>query len=356
MSDAASLAGLADTLFTVTILVYSLATIAFAATLAFSRQATASQHRDEGQRAEPRGREHRPSASEGGADRPVRGAHEMEQPSGGSAEPTNQIQVLDETNGSRFSSRASTVAMGITVVGALLHGSVLLLRGLAAQRVPLGNMFEFATAVAFVGVVGFLYLALRTPRLRGIGLYVTLPITVALVLVGLFLYAESGPLVAALRSRWLVVHVTTVSIGFGAFLTSGILSALFLARSRFEDTGQAAGAIVGRIGHRLPASQTLDRAAHRMVVFGFPIFTFAVIAGAVWAESAWGRFWGWDPKETWAFVAWIVYAAYLHARATAGWKGRAAAWINVAGLVVMLFNLLYVNLVTTGLHSYAGVS
>ncbi len=322
MSDAANLASLADTLFTLTILAYSLATIAFAAELAF----TSSHHR-----------------------------------------------VLVATDGSElvkarsgFSARAGLVAISITLLGWGLHGTVLLLRGLAAQRVPLGNMFELATAVAFVGVAGFLYLVIRTPRLRGIGLFVTLPVTVGMVLAGLFLYAESGPLVAALRSGWLVVHVTTVSIGFGAFLTSGIVSALFLVRSRFEAVGDAGGGAadggsgigsrVMRVAHRLPSAETLDRAAHRLVVFGFPVFTFAVIAGAVWAESAWGRFWGWDPKETWAFIAWIVYAAYLHARATAGWKGRAAAWINVGGLVVMLFNLLYVNLVSSGLHSYAGIN
>ena len=101
---------------------------------------------------------------------------------------------------------------------------------------------------------------------------------------------------------------------------------------------------------------SLDRVAHRTAVFAFPIWTFAVIAGAIWAESAWGRFWGWDPKETWSFIAWVVYAAYLHARTTAGWRGRPAAWVNVAGLVVMMFNLLYVNMVSTGLHSYAGVN
>jgi len=336
MSDAASLATLADTLFTVTILTYSLATIAFAAALAFSSRpkATASEHRSE-----------RQSVGQSG------GASTL--PTG----PSNQIEVLDPPpTPSPFSSRAARVAIWITLVGASLHGAVLLLRGLAADRVPLGNMFELATAVAFVGVGGFLFLAIRTPRLREIGLFVTLPVTIGMVLIGLFLYAESGPLVAALRSRWLVVHVTTVSIGFGAFLTSGILSALFLIRSRFEKAGEAAVGVAGRIGQRLPSSPTLDRAAHRMVIFGFPIFTFAVIAGAVWAESAWGRFWGWDPKETWAFIAWIVYAAYLHARATAGWKGSAAAWINVAGLAVMLFNLLYVNLVTSGLHSYAGIN
>ncbi|MBA3278293.1 MAG: c-type cytochrome biogenesis protein CcsB [Geodermatophilaceae bacterium] len=313
MSDAANLAGLADTLFTLTILAYSLATIAFAAELAFASSA--------------------------------------------------QRKVLVATEGSEFpqartgfSARAGMVAIGITLLGWVLHGTILLLRGLAAQRIPLGNMFELATAVTFVGVAGFLYLVIRTPRLRGIGLFVTLPVSVGMVLTGLFLYAESGPLVAALRSGWLVVHVTTVSIGFGAFLTSGIVSGLFLVRSRFEEAGGSSAEVSSRVAHRLPNAETLDRAAHRLVVFGFPVFTFAVIAGAVWAESAWGRFWGWDPKETWAFIAWIVYAAYLHARATAGWKGSAAAWINVGGLVVMLFNLLYVNLVSSGLHSYAGIN
>ena len=313
MSDAASLAGLSDTLFTLTILVYSVATLAFAAELAFSHRASAK----------------------------------------ALVAPDGSV-VSDQ--GAPSSSRIGQVAIAVALLGTALLGAVLLLRGLAAERIPLGNMFELATAVAFVGVVGFLFLALRTPRLRTVGLFVMLPVTLGLVLVGLFLYTESGPLVAALRSRWLVVHVTTVSIGFGAFLTSGIISVLFLVRSRFEEAGSAVRGMTSRIGQWLPNSETLDRAAHRMVVFGFPIFTFAVIAGAVWAESAWGRFWGWDPKETWAFIAWIVYAAYLHARATAGWRGGAAAWINVAGLVVMFFNLLYVNLVTSGLHSYAGIS
>ncbi|WP_324278467.1 cytochrome c biogenesis protein CcsA [Blastococcus brunescens] len=107
---------------------------------------------------------------------------------------------------------------------------------------------------------------------------------------------------------------------------------------------------------RLPGAAALDRVAHRTAVFGFPIWTFTVIAGAIWAEAAWGRFWGWDPKETWAFIAWVVYAAYLHARTTAGWRGKPAAWVNVVGLGVMIFNLTFVNMVSTGLHSYAGVN
>jgi cytochrome c-type biogenesis protein CcsB len=166
----------------------------------------------------------------------------------------------------------------------------------------------------------------------------------ALVLIGLFLYTDDGPLVAALRSYWLGIHVTTAILGFGIFFVSGIASVLYLVRGRHEArvaAGVAAGEQSGLgVVDRLPSAEALDRVAHRT---------------AIWAESAWGRFWGWDPKETWAFIAWVVYAAYLHARTTAGWRGRPAAWVNIVGLVVMVFNLLYVNFVSTGLHSYAGV-
>jgi cytochrome c-type biogenesis protein CcsB len=130
---------------------------------------------------------------------------------------------------------------------------------------------------------------------------------------------------------------------------AGVASALYLARRRgAPDAG-------GGFRAALPSADALDRAAYRITVFAFPLYTFAIIAGAIWAEAAWGRFWGWDPKETVAFVVWVVYACYLHARATAGWRAGGAAWINVLGTVAILFNLFFINLVTTGLHSYAGV-
>jgi cytochrome c-type biogenesis protein CcsB len=208
--------------------------------------------------------------------------------------------------------------------------------------------------MVLVAVVAFVVLAVRAPGLRHLGLFVLAPVVLALVLIGLFLYAEAGPLVAALRSSWLAIHVSTAIIGFGIFFVSGIASVLYLVRSRHEARG--GDATEGGLVSRLPAAASLDRVAHRTAVFGFPIWTFAVIAGAIWAEAAWGRFWGWDPKETWAFIAWVVYAAYLHARTTAGWRGRPAAWVNVVGLAVMIFNLLFVNMVSTGLHSYAGLN
>jgi cytochrome c-type biogenesis protein CcsB len=315
-----SLAALSDRLFSVTVALYSVAVLAFCAQLAFGRRPA-------------RDRELVPA-----------GAPATDRPGDGSG--------ADATGETRQTRRWGQIAVGVTAAGVLTHAGVLVTRGLATDRLPWGNMYEFATGVLLVGVVAYLVLALRNEGLRHIGVFVMGPVVLALIAVGLQLYAEAAPLVAALRSSWLAVHVTAAILGFGIFFVSGIASILYLVRSRAE----ARGAVGTGVVSRLPRAAALDRVAHRTAVFGFPIWTFAVIAGAIWAESAWGRFWGWDPKETWSFIAWVVYAAYLHARTTAGWRGRPAAWVNVVGLVVMLFNLLYVNMVSTGLHSYAGVN
>ncbi|GAB3354992.1 c-type cytochrome biogenesis protein CcsB [Modestobacter lapidis] len=313
-----SLASLSDTLFSITVALYSLAVVAFCAELAFGARRSA-------------------------ASRELVGA--------GAAVPPVAVPPA-ETPRAR---RVGLAAMGLTAVGALTHAAVLVTRGMATDRLPWGNMYEFATATVLVAVVAFTVLAVRAPVLRHIGVFVLGPVVLSMVAIGLFLYAEAGPLVAALRSSWLAVHVSTAILGFGIFFVSGLASILYLVRSRFEE--KPAGEIPpNSMLARLPSAAALDRTAHRTVVFGFPIWTFAVIAGAIWAESAWGRFWGWDPKETWAFIAWVVYAAYLHARTTSGWRGRPSAWVNVVGLAVMVFNLLYVNMVSTGLHSYGGVS
>jgi cytochrome c-type biogenesis protein CcsB len=316
------LSALSDTLFSTSVGLYSLAVVAFCAQLAFGRRPA------------------REGALVGASVSPGAGAVPAADAPGG---------LPDEPAAVR---RWGRVAMLLTAAGALTHTGVLVARGLATDRLPWGNMYEFATAVVLVAVVAFLVLAQRSPGLRHLGLFVLAPVVVCMVAIGLFLYVEGGPLVAALRSSWLAVHVTTAILGFGIFFVSGIASVLYLVRSRHEARGGDATSLAAR----MPTAATLDRVAHRTAVFGFPIWTFAVIAGAIWAESAWGRFWGWDPKETWAFIAWVVYAAYLHARTTAGWRGRPAAWVNVVGLAVMVFNLLYVNMVSTGLHSYGGVN
>jgi cytochrome c-type biogenesis protein CcsB len=237
------------------------------------------------------------------------------------------------------------MAVSLTVLGALIHATSLVLRALAVQRVPWGNMYEFGSAICLAAVVSWLVLLRRHSRsgVQRLGVFVLLPIVVLLFTSGTLLYAKAAPLQPALRSYWIAIHVSAAVIASGILLVAGAASVGFLIRT----------AHAGR-AERLPAADVLDRLAYRATIVAFPVWTFAIIAGAIWAETAWGRYWGWDPKETVALVAWVVYACYLHARATAGWR-RGAAWINVAGFAVMIFNLFFVNLVVSGFHSYAGV-
>ena len=185
-------------------------------------------------------------------------------------------------------------------------------------------------------------------------MFVLLPVLILLTISGRWLYATAAPVMPALQSYWLPIHVSVVSLGSGVFLVAGVASILFLLKMSTYGQPDTEGTLA-RIMQKLPDAQTLDRIAYRTTIFAFPVFGFGVIFGAIWAEEAWGRYWGWDPKETVSFIAWVVYAAYLHARSTAGWRDKKAAWINVVGFVAMVFNLFFINLVTVGLHSYAGV-
>jgi cytochrome c-type biogenesis protein CcsB len=239
--------------------------------------------------------------------------------------------------------RLGKMAVALTSFGVLLHLSSLVLRGLATSRAPWGNMYEFGATLSLVAVVTWL-VVLRKYPVRHLGVWVLLPVIALMFLGGVVLYTTAAPVQPALQSYWLVIHVFAIALGSGMVLVPGVVSVLYLIKVR-----KPAWAT------RLPDADVLDRVAYRTTVFAFPIYTAGVIFGAIWAEQSWGRFWGWDPKETVAFIAWVVYAAYLHSRATAGWRGGRAAVINVVGFAAMIFNLFFINLVTTGLHSYAGV-
>ena len=248
------------------------------------------------------------------------------------------------------------IAVAATGLGALAHGGCLLTRGLAAGRVPWGNMYEFVLAVTLVGVLAWLALLTRRPAVRPIGLYITLATVILLGLAGMRLYAPAGPLVPALNSYWLKIHVSAAAVASGIFLLGFIAATGYLirlARDRATTAGRPPG-FVASLGRHLPATGSLERLAFQLHAVAFPIWTFAVVAGAIWAEAAWGRYWGWDPKETWAFISWVVYAGYLHARATPSVKRPVVAWLAVLGWATMMFNLFAVNLVIAGLHSYAG--
>jgi cytochrome c-type biogenesis protein CcsB len=237
----------------------------------------------------------------------------------------------------------------LTVLGFSLSLIGVIGRGLAAGRAPWGNMYEFTT-LALVFVIGAYLLMVWRAGISWLGLPITLLATVFNGLAVTVFYVAVAPLVPALHSVWFLIHITAAAISAAAFNVGGLMSILYIVKKRAEDRGQVTGYLA-----RLPTSRRIDLITYRFHAFAFPLWTFTVAAGAIWAEYAWGRYWGWDPKETWALVTWVIYACYLHARSTAGWRGSKAAVIAIVGLASFWFNFIGVNLLVSGLHSYAGV-
>lgn len=340
MSVNESLAAVSDHLFSGAIVGYSAALFALCGDYAFGkgeRRAAAKQAVRE---------RNRELATVGG------GSSSSDEP----VEPITDRPDDEPRRPSVWGPRLGLLGMILAGVGLLLQIAALTLRGIATGRLPWGNMFEFASAICICAVATYLVLAIPRPSRRFLGVFVLPPVIFILVLIGLRFYAKAAPVVAALRSYWLAIHVTAATIATGIFLVSAICSWLYLVKSKHEAQERETGEYVpSRIAGNLPSGAALDRLAARTMTFAFPIWTFAIITGAIWAEAAWGRYWGWDPKETWAFISWVVYAVYLHARATAGWKGKRAAYINLLGAATMAFNFIVVNTVVSGLHSYSGL-
>ena len=241
------------------------------------------------------------------------------------------------------------IGVALTVVAVAVHVVAMVARGMAAGRVPWGNMYEFTlTATCFVGI-GYLVFYKRF-KLAWLGPIVTSFILITLMADVLLLFEGVVPLRDALDSPWLVIHVVAAIIATGAFTLGGMASAMYLVKDRWPNTRP------GGYLSRLPSLEGLDRVAYRTQAFAFPIWTFAaLIAGPIWADHAWGRYWNWDPKEVWAFITWVVYAAYLHARVTAGWRGRSAAILALIGLATLWFNFIGINFFfgSGSMHSYA---
>ena len=245
------------------------------------------------------------------------------------------------------SGRLTLAAVALLAVGCALNIGSVIARGAAAQRAPWGNMYEFA----LVGAVSISAAFLLTRRRFAVDRLTIAVAGLALMVLGLaatVLYVPVDALIPVLNSYWLAIHVMAAIVAGGAFTIAAIASLVYLWRTR---QGRRRGEPQDPTG----MTAVLERASYGLVVFAFPIWTFAVLAGAVWAEAAWGRYWGWDPKETWAFITWVLYAAYLHAQATMGWRGQRAAWFGVLGYAAFLFNFVGVNIWIPGLHSYAGV-
>ncbi len=248
------------------------------------------------------------------------------------------------------------IAVTLTALGLAAHVLGVVSRGLAVHRLPWGDMYEFVTTVTCVAVIFFFALMLRYRAYR-LGLFVLGPVVILLGLAETVIYTPAGQLPPALMSYWLGIHVTAITLATGAFVIATLFTVVYLLADRHaRRTAAGLPTRADAIFRLLPAAGVIDRLAYRTVLFGFPLWTFGVIAGAIWADEAWGRYWGWDPTETWAFITWVVYAGYLHARATAGWRGRRAAYIQLIGFGCLIFNTVVVSLLIKGLHSYAGLS
>jgi cytochrome c-type biogenesis protein CcsB len=245
--------------------------------------------------------------------------------------------------------KSGDIGTVMMVLGFVFLFAAVILRGASANRVPWGNMYEFSItgALAFTGAYIF---GLWKYKIRWLGLPVSIAVLLTLGTAITLFYVPSAPLVPALKSTWLVIHVAAAIISGGVFLLANCIAATYLFLDRYESTsGRPEWAL------KLPSLDVLDQLSYRLVAFVFPLWTFAVIAGAIWAEAAWGRYWGWDPKEVWAFITWVAYAAYLHARVTIGWRGRKAAWLCLFAGSTFLFNYVYVNIWGSGKHTYSGL-
>jgi cytochrome c-type biogenesis protein CcsB len=250
------------------------------------------------------------------------------------------------------------IAVSFTVLAWLLHVGGVAFRAASVQRAPWGNMYEFSTTFGAVAVGAYLVLLALKKNVRWIGLFLTTTVLLDLGLALSVLYTSSEQLVPALHSYWLWIHVSCAIISGAVFYLAAVGTLLYLFRDHYElalTAGRAQDNRWGDIMRRLPAAASLDKFAYRMNALVFPLWTFTIIAGAIWAQAAWGHYWEWDPKETWSFITWVAYAGYLHARATAGWKGRKAAYLALIAFACFLFNYYGVNIFVTGKHSYAGV-
>jgi cytochrome c-type biogenesis protein CcsB len=243
---------------------------------------------------------------------------------------------------------AAGIGSTTTWLGGLLLLVSVVLRGVSVHRWPLGNMFEFAVMLSMFVVLG--YCAWSTRRdLRWLGLFITAPVLLLLGLAVTVWYTEAAELLPSLKSYWLVIHVTVAVLGSAIFTIAAVASALYLVRDAFQRSGRSS------VLDRFPDAPSIERTAYGLHIVAFPLWTFTLIAGAIWARQAWASYWNWDPKEVWTFVIWVVYAAYLHSRATSGVSRQTATWIALAGYACIIVNFTIVNVFFVSQHSYSGL-
>lgn len=299
-------------------------------------------------------------------DRPVdRADSDVSGPVGRAERPSSSVAAASQGSGAgqtadggmRYAAERrvpARVAVALTVLGAVIHAAGVVTRAIGAGRVPWGNMYEFLTTGAFVAVAVFLIVLIRRD-LRFLGTFVIGLAVIMLVAAAVAFWTPVGHLVPALQSYWLVIHVSIAVMSSALFTLTFAMSALQLLQSYRQKAVAAGGADKLGFMRLVPSALSLENLSYRINAIAFIGWTFTLMFGAIWAEKAWGRFWGWDTKEVWTFVIWVVYAGYLHARATRGWTGTRAAWLSIVGYLCVVFNFTIVNQFFNGLHSYSGL-
>ncbi|GAA3029438.1 c-type cytochrome biogenesis protein CcsB [Microbacterium dextranolyticum] len=283
------------------------------------------------------------------------------------AEEVAAAADLEARPGARQRYVWARIGTSLTVLGFLFHVAADITRGIAAGRVPWSNMYEFALTGTMLIVFVYLIVLLRYD-LRFLGTFITGLVTVLLGATAIWFYTIVVPLSDPLKSVWLVIHVFVASLATALFALAFALSVMQLMQARRERLAIAADATGAgadadrpvRSGPRflrtLPSADMLESLAYRFAIIGFIFWTFTLIAGSIWANDAWGRYWGFDTKEVWTFVIWVLYAGYIHARATRGWRGTRSAWLSIIGFTAVMFNFTIVNMFFKGLHVYSGLN
>jgi cytochrome c-type biogenesis protein CcsB len=259
-------------------------------------------------------------------------------------------------SGKVISTKLENIGFALFGFGAVIHGAGVVMRGVAASRVPWANMYEFSISGAFVLVAIFLAFY-RLRDIRIIAAFVNGFVLLILGAATTYFYVQVKTLMPALQSYWLVIHVTVAVLATAFFNIAAALSVAYLLRTSTRIAASTKKFVVGsrRVLEFFPAEKTLERLQVRFNAVGLILWTFTLAAGAIWAERAWHRYWGWDTKEVWTFIIWVLYAGYFHATATRGWTGRRAAWLSLVGFASVLFNFTIVNLFFKGLHVYSGL-
>lgn len=248
------------------------------------------------------------------------------------------------------------IGLALAVLGTLLLAVGVVLRGIAAARVPWANLYEYSITGALI----LMLLFLATLRIREIRVIASFVVGFVLLVLGTAVsvfYVQVASLMPALHSYWLVIHVLVALLATAFFSLAATLSVGYLLKAAnwVEIPKGSVAAGFKKAMAVFPSKERLEQLAYRLNIIGFILWSFTLIAGAIWAERAWHRYWGWDTKEVWTFIIWTIYAGYLHANATRGWSGKRAVWLGLIGFAAVVFNFTIVNMFFKGLHVYSGL-